>query len=190
MAAAVMRPFSMITVASMSPCREVPHPEKVPSFHFAPDRVADSAAAGASLPMVGVGGVATDAAALAGAGGGATGAGEVAAGAAPGTAGAGASAVRGASAGVVAPPCAGVAAIGANPAAGASSRDALSAAGDERVADASILLALGDVTVGSEAGPLAAAVSPARGGSGGRRRLALRMVKASAASLVRTKPAP
>jgi hypothetical protein len=58
------------------------------------------------------------------------------------------------------------------------------------VADAPILLALGDVTVGSEAGPLAAAVSPARGGSGGRRRLALRMVKASAASLVRTKPAP
>ena len=33
-----MRPFSMITVASMSPWRDVPQPEKVPSFHLRPVR--------------------------------------------------------------------------------------------------------------------------------------------------------
>lgn len=43
-AAAVMRPLSMMTVASMSPCRDVPQPEKVPSFHFTTGRAAESAA--------------------------------------------------------------------------------------------------------------------------------------------------
>lgn len=40
MAAAVIRPFSTSTVASMSPCREVPQPDHVPSRHPAGAAVA------------------------------------------------------------------------------------------------------------------------------------------------------
>ncbi len=69
MAAAVIFPPSMMTVASMSPCRDVPHPVKVPSFHLT--FLLLSAVAGAG-DEAGAGAVATVGVATTGAGAGVT----------------------------------------------------------------------------------------------------------------------
>ena len=182
-----MRPFSMITVASMSPWRDVPQPEKVPSFHLRPVRGAVSA------------GVVVGAGAGAGIGAGA---------------GAGSGAAAGATAGVtlaVGEIGAAGAAIGAVPAATAlllvpatatepSTREGNGGDADARASTLSCPAGEAALTSPVAVAPLAArfsetsdgdvapdgsvAVSSGDGG-GGRRRPLLRTASASAASLVR-----
>lgn len=102
MAAVVIRPFSMMSVTSTSPCRDEPHPEKVPSRHLS------------ALPDESVGG----AAGVAGGGGAGAGAGAGTAGA-----GVGVAAATGGDAGAVV----GEAAPGAVPA-GAAAADVIGTA--------------------------------------------------------------
>lgn len=192
-AAAVMRPFSMITVASISPCREVPQPENVPSFHLRPARGALSAA---GTDVAAGDGTAAGEALGAGLGGGA---GVVTTGVVDGATTAGALT-----------PGTGSVEVGAADRAGAPAREAgLTASGS---ADAEVLFTVdpaksagvvpvvaGDAlavagTPFTETLPVpavrASSVRSAKEGAGGRRRLLLRTASASAAALVRVYPAP